>query len=72
MNSVTKGKNTPEQLAEKWGEIRSIIQDIPTREELESLYREIGAKTTLWFSWRMEGERRSPNSSFASRGVRGG
>ena len=38
---------TPEQLAEKWGEIRSIIQDIPTREELESLYREIGAKTTL-------------------------
>lgn len=38
---------TPARLAEHWGEIREIIREIPTREELEKLYREIGAKTTL-------------------------
>lgn len=42
MNGVT-----PEQVAEHWEEIREIIREIPTQEELESLYREIGAKTTL-------------------------
>lgn len=42
MNAVT-----PALLAEHWPEIREIIAQVPTREELEALYREIGAKTTL-------------------------
>lgn len=42
MNAVT-----PALLAEHWSEIREIIAQVPTREELEALYREIGAKTTL-------------------------
>ena len=41
------GNVTPALLAEHWGEIREIIAQIPTRDELEALYREIGAKTTL-------------------------
>lgn len=42
MNAVT-----PALLAEHWPEIREIVAQVPTREELEALYREIGAKTTL-------------------------
>lgn len=38
---------TPRLLAEQWPAIREIIAQIPTRDELEALYREIGAKTTL-------------------------
>ena len=38
---------TPQLLAKQWPAIREIIAQIPTREELEALYREIGAKTTL-------------------------
>ena len=38
---------TPQRLAKQWPAIREIIAQIPTREELEALYREIGAKTTL-------------------------
>lgn len=38
---------TPAQLAEHWGEIREIVREIPSKEDLEGLYREIGAKTTL-------------------------
>ena len=38
---------TPGVVAERWGEVRRIIGEIPTREELEGLYREIGAKATL-------------------------
>lgn len=38
---------TPERVAECWGEIRKIIREVPTAEELRGLYREIGAKATL-------------------------
>lgn len=38
---------TAEKVAAHWEEIREIIREIPTREELMGLYREIGAKATL-------------------------
>lgn len=36
-----------EALSKAWPAIREIITEIPTAEELEALYRKIGAKTTL-------------------------
>lgn len=38
---------TPEMLINAWEDIRNILREIPTAEELTALYREIGAKTTL-------------------------
>ncbi len=38
---------TPERIGEQWPNIRKLIAGLPTREELEELFREIGAKSTL-------------------------
>lgn len=41
------GAVTPQAIAQQWSAIRQLIAELPTREELESLFREIGAKSTL-------------------------
>jgi len=38
---------SPGKVAECWPAIRKLIQELPTQEELEKLFREIGAKSTL-------------------------
>lgn len=38
---------TPEMLVKAWPEIREIIKEIPTKEELLALYEKLGAKKTL-------------------------
>ncbi|WP_306569065.1 sn-glycerol-1-phosphate dehydrogenase [Faecalispora jeddahensis] len=38
---------TPTALIEHWTEIRSIIAEIPAADELQSLYRDVGMKSTL-------------------------
>lgn len=38
---------SPEKIAECWPAVRKLIEDLPTQEELEKLFREIGAKSTL-------------------------
>lgn len=38
---------TPERIEENWPEIRHLIGELPTRQDLENLLREIGAKSTL-------------------------
>ena len=37
----------PDKLAEQWPLIRKMILDLPTRKELEGIYKEIGAKHSL-------------------------
>ena len=38
---------TPEKIAQCWPALRKMIESLPTREEMEALYKEIGAKSTL-------------------------